>query len=348
MRTSSNLYEVQEETEIQEETSFAQKRIAILGTEDGGEPPLEITELNYLTGRLREIAGNVLKNQYGIMDQQSIVDKLGSRKNAAKVCKENCLADLGRKLNADYIAQGQVGRFGENYTIEVKLYNSASGLQAAIFTGNSRDLSGLLDILNEKAPDMFGKIMPKKQSATTKDGLHGNELTDSRDGKKYRVVKIGNQTWMAENLNYDADGSRCYENSEYNCAKYGRLYEWDAAMKACPSGWHLPSKAEWNSLTQAAGGSKFAGRNLKAKDSNGKDTHGFSAFLGGVGTPGDVFSHISLAGYWWSSNISWIWLGNYAYYQRIYSQYEFVLWDSNDKRYMFSVRCLQDKRSVLQ
>ncbi|MDR0516038.1 MAG: hypothetical protein LBH25_03240, partial [Fibromonadaceae bacterium] len=153
-------------------SAFAQQRIAILNTEDDGEPQLKISELSHLTDKLREIAGNVLKDRYGIMTQQSIVDKLGSRENAAKECKEaSCLADLGRKLNAHYIAQGRTSRFGDNLTIKVELYNIASGLQVAIFTGDSKDVSGLVAVLYEKAPDMFKSMLGGKIPPTYPGGI---------------------------------------------------------------------------------------------------------------------------------------------------------------------------------
>jgi hypothetical protein len=84
-----------------------------------------------------------------------------------------------------------------------------------------------------------GKEFPKYQAKRT-------SFADARDGKKYGAVEIGIQTWMAENLNYNASGSKCSGNSESNCQKYGRLYNWSTARNACPKGWHLPSDAEWS------------------------------------------------------------------------------------------------------
>ncbi len=71
------------------------------------------------------------------------------------------------------------------------------------------------------------------------------------DGNEYPTVKIGQQIWMAKNLNVNVPGSMCYENKPENCEKYERLYTWEAARNACPSGWHLPSKEEMESFVEA-------------------------------------------------------------------------------------------------
>ena len=75
-----------------------------------------------------------------------------------------------------------------------------------------------------------------------------NYIMDSRDGKTYKIAKIGNQVWMAENLNYETNGSYCYKDDPEKCAKYGRLYIWESALNACPVGWHLPTKGEYETL----------------------------------------------------------------------------------------------------
>lgn len=118
-------------------------------------------------------------------------------------------------------------------------------------------------------------------------GAQGGTFKDPRDGKIYRVAKIGNQTWMAQNLNYDykkgKNGVFCPDD---NCDKYGRAYSWDIAKKVCPAGWRLPSEAEFEKLIRAAGGEKIAGKALKSKygwmGANGTDAFGFAGVPAGM------------------------------------------------------------------
>jgi uncharacterized protein (TIGR02145 family) len=131
-------------------------------------------------------------------------------------------------------------------------------------------------------------------------------------GQTYKTVKIGDKTWMAENLNVETADSWCYENSADNCAKYGRLYTWAAATTACPNGWHLPDGVEWRKLVEAVGGiisydeNDIAGMVLKSKDGwidnkNGTDRFGFSALPGGNGNPTGGFGSVGYRGYWWTA-----------------------------------------------
>jgi uncharacterized protein (TIGR02145 family) len=132
-----------------------------------------------------------------------------------------------------------------------------------------------------------------------------DSFIDSRDGKSYNTVKIGEYTWMAENLNLDTDGSECYENLDSNCDTYGRLYYWYTADTVCPSGWHLPSIEEWSDLIENMGGQDIAGNRLKAlsgweEAGDGSDVCGFSALPGGIFVPAG-YKYEAYTGIWWSS-----------------------------------------------
>ena len=100
-------------------------------------------------------------------------------------------------------------------------------------------------------------------------------FTDSRDKQKYKWVKIGNQTWMAENLKFNAKNSECPKGKHADCEIYGRTYDWSTATSACPGGWHLPSKGEWTTLIDMVGEENAA--KMKAKNEGGSDEYGFSA-----------------------------------------------------------------------
>jgi uncharacterized protein (TIGR02145 family) len=178
-------------------------------------------------------------------------------------------------------------------------------------------------------------------------------FTDSRDNKTYKTIKIGKQTWMAENLNYAKSGE-CYNNEPANCQKYGKYFTWTEAKKACPSGWHLPSNAEWDALYRFADGrsgtespykSETAGKYLKATkgwnsldgiSGNGEDTYGFAALPGGSYYSG--YDHAGNNGYWWSA----------SEYKNDNAYYRFMLrenvagWNKNSKDLLLNVRCLMD------
>ena len=120
----------------------------------------------------------------------------------------------------------------------------------------------------------------------TEDNCEYGTITDERDGKTYKTVKIGNWIWMAENLNYDAgEGSYCYDDKEENCEKYGRLYTFDVANTVCPKDFYLASSSQYRILFDQVGADSSAVA-LKSdhgweEDGNGLDQFGFSALPGG-------------------------------------------------------------------
>jgi len=183
------------------------------------------------------------------------------------------------------------------------------------------------------------------KSAGGKDN-NDSYFKDPRDGNVYRTVKIGRQIWMAENLNYRIKNSWCYDNDEANGKRYGRLYSWSAAKAACPVGWHLPTRQEWDELVTTAGG-KMAGKKLKKTEGwynndNGTDNYGFSALPGGGGRSSySLFLDISRSGYWWTATE---YDSDVAYRRSMNYKFDLVNERTNDKNLGFSVRCVEDMR----
>ncbi|MDR1813008.1 MAG: hypothetical protein LBQ87_09305 [Candidatus Fibromonas sp.] len=157
------------------------------------------------------------------------------------------------------------------------------------------------------------------------------------EGQTYKTVKIGERVWMAENLNYDAEGSVCYDNNPDNCAKYGRLYTWETAMTVCPSCWHLPSKEEWDVLDDDA--KKLKARSGWYNNGNGTDDYGFSALPGGYMFPEGSFHDVGSIGVWMSDSE---YRGIYVYGRNMYYNSDSAKWHGNYKNLLISVRCIQD------
>jgi len=145
-----------------------QERVAIINTLDDSDS-ISVSELTYLTDKLRETAVKILpKDRFGVMTTESIVAFLGSMENTVKVCKAaSCLAELGRMVSADFVAQGQVGRFGKDLTIRVELYNVKTGNLIGSFTGDSKDIYGLRDIINENAATLFKQMLSESSYEKT-------------------------------------------------------------------------------------------------------------------------------------------------------------------------------------
>lgn len=159
----------------------------------------------------------------------------------------------------------------------------------------------------------------------------------------YKTVKIGSQTWMAENLKVETKDSWCYDNDESKCEEYGRLYTWSAAMKACPSGWHLPSDSEFKTLFETVGEKWKKGKMLKSKTGwgdpgNGTDAYSFSALPAGYRLINGNFDGEGDNAYFWSSTGS----ARKTHYMYLdYSDYGGQE-DNSEEFSGFSVRCVKD------
>jgi uncharacterized protein (TIGR02145 family) len=172
-------------------------------------------------------------------------------------------------------------------------------------------------------------------------------IVDSRDGKVYKTVAIGKQTWLAENMNFETKDSWCYDDSAKNCNIYGRLYIYESALKACPSRWHLPTDAEWMTLMRFLGSDTTVGGKLRESgtahwdysDSASTNSSGFTAIAGGYRYYWEAYSLRNFFAYWWASTEynatkAWLWY--------IYCSSKNIYRDVDSKSTGASVRCVKN------
>lgn len=174
------------------------------------------------------------------------------------------------------------------------------------------------------------------------------EFTDDRDGKSYLSIQIGNQIWMAENLNYEMiSGNWAYDDNPTVAEEYGRLYNWEVATSACPSGWHLPTNNEWATLVSTLGGPDIAGGKLKDvgsthwkfPNSYATNESNFSALPGGMRyTDGSFFNNGENAYFWTATTEN----TTDAYYRELDYDRGSTTYGSNNREIGFSIRCLKD------
>ena len=199
-----------------------------------------------------------------------------------------------------------------------------------------------------------------------------NTFVDPRDGRNYKMITIGTQTWMAENLNtikyndgtdipqvtnpsswnYIETPAYCwYENNQELFGEtYGPLYNWYVVNtgKLCPLGWHVPSDSEWTTLVNYCGGDQIAGNKLKeiknfhwSYPNTGADNEsGFTALPGGFRDYNGDFITVNLLGYWWCSSEGGDWC---AWYRYMHKDFPNVFRLNGNKQYGLSVRCIKDE-----
>ncbi len=255
-------------------------------------------------------------------------------------------------------AQGFPGKDGVNGKDEQKLSVSPTGDTLYLTNGNFVIIPGL-SAANPKTKPTSG---------------YGLNITDV-EGNSYKTVYIGTQQWMAENLKTSkySDGTTIpnitdntqwqnnttgawsyYNNDAANNAKYGKLYNWYAVSKTsngnknvCPTGWHVPTDAEWTVLTDYLGGETVAGGKMKevgttswnSPNTDATNTSLFTGLPGGNRINNGNYYYIGGNGYWWSST-------EYDTFDAWYRDLNYGLGNAyrnlDGKRIGFSVRCLRD------
>jgi len=241
------------------------------------------------------------------------------------------------------------------------------------FTINTNGVSGNFTVLTNVD---FGASKVKQRTVTVTNGVvtnlgtetdwistNTNTVTDF-DGNVYQTIQIGAQTWMTENLKstHYADGTpingaNAYNNDEVYVPTYGRLYVWDVAMKfqtvemaqgVCPTGWHIPSDAEWQVLVESYGGISLAGGALKetgtahwqTPNTGATNASGFTALGGGFKMNDGSYGSLKYSGCFWSSSqvsgtSAWSRVVTYMNTNAQHNNY-------NEKAMGMSIRCIKN------
>ena len=261
-------------------------------------------------------------------------------------------------------AATSTNRFGFNATASGRRNNDgttfmSTGDQGFYWTSNGKDkgtaygwnLRHDIDLLQEGvyykdhglsvrcvAPKNYSQVSGSLDSSYIDKIPHGYGTLEF-EGTSYRTVKIAGLTWMADNLNYEVEGSHCYNDDKENCKEFGRLYSFDAAQKACPEGWHLPTSAEFTSLFNH---DQYS-RNIRSKSgwtdktSKGLNFWGFDAKAAGGKENSDYFD-LKMSAYFWidakaGDNASVFWI---SYYDNRPTEVK------RDVKNEFSVRCVKN------
>lgn len=189
------------------------------------------------------------------------------------------------------------------------------------------------------------------------------KIVKVKSSKKYKTVKIGKNVWMAENLNHAVHNSYCYNDSVANCEKFGRLYNWETALKVCPDGWRLPSKEDFEDLIASVeeGKSVYLKASTDWLYSAGNDEYGFGALPAGeyyVSIKGETFlqrKKIEDRMFHSLGKTAFIWSSTETEYQSDYDPQAYNLWitnhefrryekasiDRSEKSHYLSVRCVK-------
>lgn len=174
------------------------------------------------------------------------------------------------------------------------------------------------------------------------------EFTDDRDDQVYETIQIGEQIWLAENMNFEPfTGSWVYDDNNVLGNTYGRLYNWQTAQSACPTGWHLPSNNEFAALVSYLGGPDVAGGKLKESgttnwklpNSNATNKSNYTALPGGMRYTDESYFNKGENAYFWTSTPDGT---SDAYYRKLDYDRKSISYGINSREIGFSVRCIKD------
>lgn len=321
------------------EDVFINTRIAVQQASGGNQSPQEWSQLT----------GKFYFTQAAVDDADKPI--IGTVENVMTYGSIELTTDISGEL---YLDSERLASIASNTKVPINRVNTGSHKLEIVGNENWTE-----NIMVNK--DQTTRVTAKSNKTKNKLELESSGIfTDTRDNENYEWVKLGSQTWMAENLNYTTEyGSWCYDDNEINCNAYGRLYNLETAKKVCPDGWHLPTDEEWKELE------RYLGMNLKEsekKSYRGADEGGKLKKTGLIHwrAPNKGSTNISgfsaLPGGYRYNNGNYYGMGDYAYFRSSTVTKSYNAWNRtlhynssqvnrsyHNKDYGFSVRCIKDE-----
>ena len=272
--------------------------VVLLGCSDFGDRdnPLDPGASNYVAESLTESSSSIKISSSSDVSSGNVTDSIVSSSSNLLGNSSSLITEVTSSGSVDTVLSSGIDVSSSSQVLELE--SSSSEISQGI---NSS--SGVL------SSSSFGLSSSSVVVSSSSVAVWVcGDSTVSRGGVEYKTVLINEQCWTKENMKYvpSTGTTMCYDNLESNCETYGRLYDYEAAALACPSGFRLPTQEEMIAMQEYSGADMYdAGKHLKTTTGwtgeNGDDFLGFSALPGGRCNEEQTCSNIGATGYGWTS-----------------------------------------------
>lgn len=268
--------------------------VVLLGCSDFGDRdnPLDPGASNYIAESLTESSSSIKISSSSDISSGNVTDSIVSSSSNLLGNSSSLITEVSSSGSVDTVLSSGIDVSSSSQVLESE--SSSSEISQGINSSSSSSF-GL---------SSSSVVVSSSSVAVWVCG----DSTVSRGGVEYKTVLINEQCWTKENMKYEPSTgtTMCYDNLESNCETYGRLYDYEAAALACPSGFRLPTQEEMIAMQEYSGADMYdAGKHLKTTTGwtgeNGDDFLGFSALPGGRCDEEQTCRNIGATGYWWTS-----------------------------------------------
>lgn len=272
--------------------------VVLLGCSDFGDRdnPLDPGASNYVAESLTESSSSIKISSSSDVSSGNVTDSIVSSSSNLLGNSSSLITEVTSSGSIDTVLSSGIDVSSSSQVLESE--SSSSEISQGINSSSSVLSSSSFGLSSSSV------VVSSSSVAVWVCG----DSTVSRGGVEYKTVLINEQCWTKENMKYEPSTgtTMCYDNLESNCETYGRLYDYEAAALACPSGFRLPTQEEMIAMQEYSGADMYdAGKHLKTTTGwtgeNGDDFLGFSALPGGRCDEEQTCRNIGATGYWWTS-----------------------------------------------